>query len=227
MDGLSNHALGSQRDKRLVDLIQSRMALDTEQVRVIAFKDMPSGRRKAQERLQKLCARQRVKRLRLAPNEPYIYFIGKRHGRLEHLIAINWIYIWVEHGLKGWETLQRWEYEFDHGILQADGFAVIKNTVTDDLRFLFIEMDRSDNEFDKVGKYNDLYESENYSWWGQYAKRFPPVLVVTTSMARLKRIQEAIGRDNRNGLQFEVYPLDYIREACSNENYNILLQSKG
>ncbi len=215
MDGLSNHALGSLRDKKILDLIQSRKALDTEQVRMIAFANMRSGRRKAQDRLQKLYVRQRVKRLRLAPNEPYIYYSGKRHGRIEHLIMLNWVYIWIERNLKSWETLQRWDYEFDHGILQADAFAVIKNTVTGELRFLFIEMDRSDNEFDKVTKYCDLYESENYSWWGQYAKRFPPVLVVTTSAGRLSRIQEAIGRDNRNGLQFEVYLLDFVKEACS------------
>lgn len=227
MDGLSNHALGSRRDKIIIDLIQSRKALDTEQVRMIAFKDMRSGRRKAQERLQKLYTRQRVKRLRLEPNSPYIYYDGKKHGRVEHLISLNWIRIWIEQNIKGWETLQRWDYEFDHGILQADGFAVIKNTVTDKLRFMFVEMDRSENTFNKVVKYNDLYESENYSWWGQYADRFPPILVVTESTLRLRNIMECIGRDNRNGLQFEVYLLDFLKEAILNENHSVLSQSKG
>lgn len=215
MNGLSNREKGSHRDRRILDLLQSRVALDTEQVRAIVFPGMKSGLRKAQERLQKLHARKRVKRVKLDPNSPYIYYMDKRHGRIEHLVALNWVYAWTVRQLKPWETLHRWDYEQDYGILRADAFAVVKNNVTDKFKFYFVELDRSENVFDKVDKYCALYESENYSWWGDCANRFPPVVIVTTSLSRLRHIQGVIGRDNRAGLQFEVYLLDFIKEACS------------
>lgn len=47
-------------------------------------------------------------------------------------------------------------------------------------------MNRATNTFDKVEKYNQLYQSGGYSghWWVDLTERFPPVLVATTTVQR-------------------------------------------
>ncbi|HBC95084.1 MAG TPA: hypothetical protein DCZ10_19880 [Pelotomaculum sp.] len=80
--------------------IERRRALNTDQVRALFFKELKSGRTKAQEKLLKLSQRGRVKRCRIALTEPYCYYIGPRHGRLEHLLDLNWVYVWFMAGLK-------------------------------------------------------------------------------------------------------------------------------
>lgn len=193
-----NQQKGSRRDNQIVSLINRLQALDTEQVRALVFPGMACGRRKAQERLQKLHARGRLNRWRPAPELPYIYFTGKKHGRLEHLIALNWVYCWMVRSVKSWEEVCRWDYEQDYGMLQADAFCVIRNTVTGKLRMWFVELDRAEsgNLFDKAQKYCDLYESERYAswWWAELADRFPGVLTVTTAASRERIIRGLVGK---------------------------------
>lgn len=209
---ISTRRKGYLRDRQLLELLEARQALNTEQVRVLLF-PFKYGLRKAQERLLKLYERKKVHRWRPALEESYVYYLGKRHGRIEHLIAINWVYCYIKATLKSWEKLQSWAYEVDLGNLQADAFVGIKNTVTGKVRFVFIELDRSDNVFDKATKYNDLYKSGKYMdcWWVKYAEKFPQVMVVTTTQARKDVICKAVEKENVNGLDFTVHLLDEIR----------------
>lgn len=98
---------GYQRDRALLEAIASCQALDTEQARVLLFPGK-YGRRKAQERLKTLYDRARIKRWRPAPESPYIYFQEKKHGRIEHLVALNWVRCWMLRQLKSWESFYRW-----------------------------------------------------------------------------------------------------------------------
>jgi len=123
------------------------------------------------------------------------------------------------HGLKSWESLYRWEYEQNYGLLQCDAFVAVKNTVTGKLKFYFIELDvaESGNAFDKVGKYVQVFDTEAYAgrWWVDLTDRFPPVVVVTTSPGRIKTIRELVFRENRAGLEFNLYLLDDLRKELA------------
>ncbi|MCL5289781.1 MAG: replication-relaxation family protein [Firmicutes bacterium] len=213
-----NQERGCLRDRNICSLIEARQALDTEQVRVIVFPGMKCGRRKAQERLKALHDRGRLNRWRPGPESPYIYYVGKKHGRIEHLVALNWVYVWMVKSVKSWEEITRWDYEQDYGILQADAFCMVRNTVTNKLRMWFVELDRAEsgNLFDKVRKYNDLYRDEKYSgwWWADIADRFPGVLVVTTAAARERTIRGLVEKQNGEGLEFQIYLLENLKEAC-------------
>jgi hypothetical protein len=148
-------------------------------------------------------------------DEPYAYYIdlSAKVEQMEHLVALNWVYVWMEVRRKSWEMLYCFEYERDYGVLRADALAIIKNAATGALRVLFVELDRGGNGFDKVKRYNDLYESEKYAneWWAPKATRFPAVILATTNHKRERRIQEVINRDNRNGLEFIVKHVDYFK----------------
>lgn len=223
MHGSVNQLKGYRRDKQIIELLEARRALDTEQIRVLLF-PFRYGRAKAQQRLKKLYDRQRVNRWRPAPESPYIYFLGEKHGRIEHLVALNWVYCWMLKRLKTWESLYRWDYEQDYGILRCDAFAAVKNNVTGQVKFCFVELDRSKNIFDKVKKYCDLYVSGKYlgHWWVEMADRFPPVLIVTTSPGRAKIIRECISHENTAGLEFTVKLVKNVKEECCRENNRVL-----
>ena len=212
------HQSGYLRDKAVVEAVERCGVLDTEQIRLLFFRAIASGERVAQRRLQTLCKRRRLNRDRYALHHPFFYYTGQRKGQLEHRIGVNWVYVWLLSTLKEWEVLHSWEYETDYKILRADAFAVIKNKVTGRLRFLFIEFDvaTSGNDFDKVRKYNQLYQGEGYvgEWWAKLAERFPPVLIVTTTQSRARVIRDRIERDNMAGLEFNLYTLDNIKKGC-------------
>lgn len=210
---------GSQRDRQILNLIEQCQALNTDQITALIFE---GSDRKARERLLKLYKRKRVNRCRYSLTEPYCYYTGKKHGRLEHLLDLNWVYVWLVGGLKSWEQIVSFDYEVpcksnQERILQTDAFCGIKNAITGRHRFYYIELDRSYNDFDKVIKYNQYYESEGYTgqWWADLADRFPAVLVVTTTARRAARIQERIKKENSSNLDFKVMLLSEIKGGKS------------
>lgn len=204
---------GLQRDRRILLGLEGHQALTRSQIQALYFHSMAQGKRKAQERLQRLHLTGRVNRSKGA-DQDYIYYLGDRPGMLDHLVGVNWIRLWLRRQLHSWEVLQSWQYEQEYKVLRCDGFAAIKNTVTGKYKFLYIENDRGTNVWDKVQKYNRLFEKEGYSgsWWVKLTDRFPPVLVATTGAARVKRIRESIERDNTHGLEFRVYVLEDLKK---------------
>jgi hypothetical protein len=187
------------------------------------FREVRHGDRKARERLFKLYEGRRLKRCRVALTEPYCYYVGVRHGRLEHLLALNWVFVWLSLGLKAWEQMHCFNYEVDFGVLQADALAAVRNTVTGRFRVWLVEMDRGTDGFDKVVRYNRLYGGEGYAdaWWAPLVDRFPPILVATSGAKRAARIQEHIRRENTHGLQFDLRLLGDLRRDCL-DNYGLL-----
>ncbi|MBV1734262.1 MAG: hypothetical protein KMY50_00525 [Candidatus Desulforudis sp.] len=168
-------------------------------------------------RMKRITDRGRLKRWRYALEEPYAYYsdLNNRVEQLEHTVLLNWVYVWLIKRLKPWERLHSFSYEDDYGVLRTDAFAAVKNTVTGEFRFCFVEMDRTtSNRFDKVRLYNDLYESEGYaeSWWVSLTRRYPPIIIATTNTRRKRKIEEAVQSDNRNGLEFQVYLVDALRQ---------------
>lgn len=204
---VNNRRLGYCRDNAILEAVDQRRALETDQVRALLF-PFKAGQRKAQDRLLKLFQRNRLGREKLESG--YAYF-REAPGKLAHTVGVNWVRLWFEKQAKSWEQV-RWEYEADYGILRCDGFAAIRNIPTGKFRFFFVEYDRGTNVFDKVQKYNYLYASAGYMgrWWVDITERFPAILVVTE--AGEKRIHEMIRMENEHGLEFIVKNVTDIRK---------------
>lgn len=208
---LSNHKKGSQRDKEILRLIESQGCMNTDQIRLLLFNNVADT--VCNRRLLRLTEAGLLKRDRYSINEPFFYFIDKRPGQIQHTLGVSWVYVWINLKLNSWERLHSFEREITFKILRSDGLVSIKNNVTGELRFMFIEMDiaESSNKFKKAELYERLYLSEGYrdKWWGPLLKRFPPILVVTTD--KVKKIEDRIG-DSK--IEFRVYSLETIKEEC-------------
>lgn len=203
---------GSRRDNEILRTIEEWGVLNTDQVQALFFKDIRYGQRKAQERL--LALHRSGKLYRQMAEGTYCYSLDPK-GLLKHRVAVNWIRLWLPDQCANWEKLHSWNYEQDHKVLRCDGFAAYKNTVAGTFRFAFVEMDRGTNTFDKIKKYNTLYESEKYyagSWWITLTKRFPPVLIVLLNPSRKRVVQSELEAENKNGLEFQVKMLDDVRK---------------
>lgn len=157
------------------------------------------------KRLKELMSRANLTRY-IAPNEPYLYYIGRRPAQLEHRVMVSWAYLYITATLASWERLEEWRLEDVCGDLRSDAVAGIRIVPTGEWRFVFVEADASDNPFDKVCLYNRLYNSQAYlgAWWAEKARRFPPIVVVTHSEGRKRAILDKVRRKNVNGLRWEV-----------------------
>jgi len=191
-------------------------ALSTEQVSLLFFGGIKNSVRMAQKRLQRLYEQKKLRRVRESVNRPYYYYTGTRPGQIEHLVSLNWVYIWMQCRSMGWGRMHCFSREPDYKILRPDAFAGIRDK-NGRFYFAFVEMDlaESGNHFDKVAKYNQLYASEKYAgwWWVPLATGFPPVIIVTTG--RKERIQKHVNRENPHGLEFRVYTLEEIIKGCA------------
>jgi hypothetical protein len=207
--------IGCSRDNAIVDMVEKCRALDANQIAALLFRELPTGKRKAQQRLQKLHETKRLKRIRYSCNEPYVYYIDRLSGRLEHLVAVNWLYVWAKVSKRSWERLQAFEREPDYGTLQADALIAFRNTRDESAnRFYFVEVDLSDNDWDKTVKYNQMFSAKGYKgqWWTAMTKKFPTILCIATDQARARVMQKSIAEENPNGLRFEVKMLDDIKK---------------
>jgi hypothetical protein len=213
---MNNAQRGYLRDREVVALVRRLGAVNTDQVRALMFR-FPTGLRKAQERLSVLVERGELNRCRIAPNEPYVYYIGRRPAQLEHKVMISWAYAHIVTNLASWECLEEWRQEDVCGELRCDAVAGIHIKPTGEWRFVFVEADGGDNSFDKVSLYNRLYESQAYlgSWWAERASRFPSILVVTHSEGRKRTVLERIRRENVNNLRWEVVTVGEVEEHVS------------
>ena len=208
---------GSRRASLILQTIEKWGALNTDQVQAMFFAVKENnepfiyGLRKAQDILLTLHRAGKLQRKMVEGT--YCYFLDKK-GLLKHTVGVNWSRLWYEQNLAGWEKLHSWSYEQDYKVLRCDGFVAVKNNMTGTFRFMFLEMDRGTNAFDKVQKYNKLYIEEKYEswWWAKLTARFPPVQVVTLTPGRKDLIQSEIERANENGLEFKIVLLDDIRK---------------
>ena len=212
---MTKRQLGIYRDNEILERIEVHKCLNTEQIQILMFKGMTLGsrKRKCQQRLKKLTDQGKIRRWRYDLESPYAYFI-ERIGHMEHAVLLNWIVIWSELNLNSCEEIYSIKYEKDFGILRSDCFIAIKNTVTDSFRFLLIEMDihHASNKFNKVKKYNKLYESDlSDQWWSKLTDKFPKILLVTNIERKLNKIVDLVKSENKNSLEFECHLVWNIR----------------
>jgi hypothetical protein len=141
-------------------------------------------------------------------DRPFYYYTQKQ-GQAQHRLGVNWARLWIMSQLKSWESMQSFAYEVDYGILRCDGFAAIRNRVAGKMSFYFVEYDHTiSNPFDKVVRYNQLFERQPSAWWTDLTDRFPAIVVVTH---RVQAISKKIEQENVNGLEFRVIDYDKMR----------------
>lgn len=211
------HKKGLDRDKSILLAIEDYGVLDAEQVRLLlfnqGFKDDTVARRKTQERLLALYRKKKVYRWR-GDDPMFVYSLDAKTRFSEHRVDLNWVRLWFDVTKKSWEVIHCWQYEQKYKSMRPDGLCAIKNKVTDKMRFLFLELDRSpSNAFDKVEKYCQLYDSGECEtqWWATATDRFPGVFIATTSAARKEKIESLVREQNSVGIEFTVRLLDDIR----------------
>lgn len=210
---------GLIRDQAILDTISLCGIMDTNQI-IKLFFSFTTGRRKCQSRMKSLVDRKLLKKTRLSLDTSTIYYKGKFPKHLEHGLALSWVYVWLK--LRQGESLLTWELEqlkeFG-GILQADALCSAKITLTGEIRWYCVELDRGSvnrNKFDKIEKYIALYNREGVAGSPMLKRldnplRFPKVLIVTDDVRRGQRIRELVANANTR-LKFEVHLLDAIKE---------------
>lgn len=205
----NNHKLCFHRDNTILETIERFGVLDTKQIAALITPHLKYGYKVVQRRMLALYKAGRVRRYAPAKNLPYVYYIDRKPKQIEHKIAVIWGYIYVaRHLLRKYEHIAGIKFEDDYGVLRADGFLTVRNDFTGKLRFYFVEADLSNNPFDKVQKYNTLYQNGCYitkDWYAE-ASRFPAILVLTHRVGAVQRKAEV---ENRNNLEFIVFSLDY------------------
>lgn len=220
MQTMTNVQKGSRRDQDILDAISLCGVMDTEQLTELFF-NFATGKRKCQARMKTLVDRKLIKKTRLSLDTPTVYYQGKFPHRLEHARALSWIYVWMKRqqgtNLLTWELEELKEFG---NILQADALCSVKITMTGEIRWYCIELDRGSvnrSKFDKIEKYIALYNREGVTGSPMLKRldnplRFPKVLIVTDSVKRGQRIRELVANANTR-LKFEVHLLNAIKEG--------------
>lgn len=180
--------------------------LNTDQIAIL---DFDCRLKVAQRRLTKLYESKKVKRLELKSHQPLCYYVSKKAPELvEHTIMTNWMYIYYRQREQE-KNIFHFSYEQQNEILRYDGFIGINNGFV--IRFCFIEVDLSNNSFDKVKKYNEYYQRKLYEkeWWFNYARGFPAIMILTH---REEYVKEKVKKENVEGLEFVVKGMDLVDE---------------
>lgn len=210
----NNAAFGRERDRAILRTLEEWRVMDSWQITAIHFADIEYGHRKCQDRLLKLFKKNKV--VRWMDDDGYVYALDEKPGRAEHMLAVNWVRVYLQSSLANWEKMHCFDYESDYAFMRPDAFTAIKNTFTGEFRFFFVELDRSQNKFDKVRKYSRLYEEINTGhfdrWWLKLTTRFPTIMVVTTSQSRKEKILQLVAEENQAGLNFDVRLLSDVRK---------------
>ncbi len=203
---------GSTLSKLILLSLESLKALDTDQIWAMHYRHKKTGRRMAQMKMYSLYKQKKVKRVRFGFDQPFIYYIGKRVGQWEHVLAVNWVYIWFKNNLQPGEKIVYWKAEVNYKFIRPDGLCGIQKEGSKNITYWFIELDRAEsrNTWDKIEKYNDLYEARGKP------PGFPCILCVTTEQKRIQLLKEKAGDPilNRHNLKFIFRLLDTIIEEA-------------
>lgn len=204
------------RDKAILEQIEKFKVLNTDQIKQLCLPDIKSGDRTANRILQRLREKQKaIYSHRSYLNETAYHFIDKKyknHPQIEHILLTNWIYIWFKNTyLTKSEIPFHFQHEYVYPTLRADGFLGIDNLARKTKIFYFIESDLSHNTFDKITKYNTLFENVDEwkdSWWTRYADGFPAIFIAT---CRKDYVVSKLAFENKHDLVFKVYDIDQIK----------------
>jgi hypothetical protein len=105
------------------------------------------------------------------------------------------------------DNMHQFKHEYVCGNLRADGIFLLKTGVK-----VFVEIDSSNNPFDKPEQYSTLFQSDT---WEKLWQSFPRILVVTY---RPDRVNKLIKQNSNPALKWKVLTfgmVDKIREELA------------
>jgi hypothetical protein len=220
----NNRIYGFNRDKLIVEIVEKCKCLDAEQIELLFFRNTcnpTSAKIQCQNRLRKLTDKKLLNRWRMDLDEPYKYYINE-FAQKEHTVLLNWMLIKyiIDHP---YDKIYHVEYQRDYKILVPDLFLITFNQFNKEQQYkaIMFEMDKTiSNKFDKIEKYNKLFESKpNDEYVRLTAPRFPKIIIATTEKSRLKEIDRLIQNEklNKNNLRFETELIWDVKERCKDE----------
>ncbi|MCO1599796.1 hypothetical protein [Desulfosporosinus nitroreducens] len=185
LKGTNCVAFGQSRDDHIVKLIQSGTAFTRRQIEQIIIPKRKSSKRIAQHSLTRLCAQERIKQWKRAPQLPSIYY-ARKPKQLDHVLLVNEVYCALLSQKKSWYSIEwKWRYSILGGMVVADAMASIYlDPDRKDRRVVFVEVERNPSKrFDKPEQYQKVYDADwvNEEWSvikGNTAI-FPTILIVT------------------------------------------------
>jgi len=168
----------------------------------------------------------RIKRDRFSNYEPYFYWPAdkKRPDQIEHRIGINWLYIWflIWSERTGYDLRFKSEPKEYEPIVRPDAFAPFFSTNRTHIFFGEFHRHESNNEFDKLPKYTELFQDiitqkaqgiRPYPWVELRDQKIPTLTVVTTGPKG--PILDRLINQNPLGIPYELLTLDELKERCA------------
>ena len=178
-------AYGQSRDEHIVKLIQSGTAFTRQQIEQIIIPKRKSSKRIAQHSLTRLCAQERIKQWKRAPQLPSIYY-ARKPRQLDHVLLVNEVYCALLSQKKSWYVVKwKWNYSILDGMVIADAMATIyTDPDRKGKRVLFVEVERNPSKrFNKPEQYHKVYDAdwlnEEWSVIKNNTAIFPTILIVT------------------------------------------------
>lgn len=191
-----------KRDGRVGAILGAFRSLTREQIQILLF-DFPTGKTKCRQRLAALTRAGKVKRGRSDLTRAYCYWLagGEKPKQMEHLLLRNWVIVRLLPRLLYCDT------EYITPYVRPDALLITTGGV------FFLEAQRNVAKFDKVPKYEALFQDHaawvSGSWAGiGQKKQFPSVLVITDGSA--EALRNRIEADSTLGLRFKVYSLEEV-----------------
>jgi len=192
LKGTNCVAFGQSRDDHIVKLIQTGKAFTRHQIEQIIVPKRKSSKRIAQRSLARLCAQERIKQWKRAPQFPSIYYVRKPR-QLDHVLLINEVYCALLAQKKSWYVIKwKWNYAILGGMVVADAMAIIHMEPDGrDRRVMFVEVERNPGKrFDKPEQYQRVYDAdwvdEEWAVIKGNTAIFPTILIVTEDKLDVK-----------------------------------------
>lgn len=226
---------GIYRDRLICEAVSKMRCLSTEQVRILFFNNLKieSAKRQSKHRLLILSGGtkdnprdKKLNRFRAIKDESYVYF-NKKYEQIEHIVYMNWMFLWYLN--QSDLQIKHLEYEKKNfEIVRPDIYIVTYNPFKFEYDSICFEMDyTTSNDFDKVKKYNLLYEKKVADEWTIKCNKFPQIIIATMNKRRLINIQDRIRKENKYPyiIKYSVYLIEDMMEVCLNENIKNNLNS--
>jgi hypothetical protein len=145
-------------------------------------------------RLKKIVKEGELNRVRWPErNNSYVYFTGPKSTLWKQFAWVNELASLLR------DSITNYTHEYVCGNVRSDGFFLLKNGVK-----YFVEIDSSNNPFDKPEKYSKLFLSDT---WERLWPSFPRILVVTYRPAKVKKL---IQQHSHKNLKWTVLTFDNV-----------------
>lgn len=193
------------RDKKILELLDTNRYMSRWAIQTALFDNYSKPANacfKANNRLKHLIDLGKVNRLRWPErNNNYVYFLGKKHDNWQQYAWVNEIAYLLK------DSMHQYKHEYVFENIRADGIFLLNTGVK-----MFVEIDSSNNPFDKPEQYSKLFRGDG---WESLWQSFPRILVVTF---RPDKVKELIKKNSDPALKWKAITfgmVDRVKEELA------------